>query len=490
LTTRTPALIAAALLLAASAGRAEDKKENDIRRSVVRITATQRYPNLLKPWMKLNPHEVSGSGVVIDGQRILTNAHLVSYASQIYVEPYHSSDKLAATVERIAPDIDLALLKVDDATFWKDRRPVQKARELPEGKDAISIYGYPIGDSSLAVTRGTVARILYAPLASEYGLHIQIDGAVNPGNSGGPALVKDRMIGVIVAASTEGQNIGYAISNEEIDEFLRRPQGKEAGKPYLQDDLQLLLNDALRSRLRLDRSVRGILVRAPALTDPAYPLRKGDVITRVGPYAIDNDGMVHVRDNLSLAFPYAVNKVTRDGRVPVTLLRQGKEQKLAVPVVRSRRTLLKRLDGKYPSYAVYGPLVFSPATSSFLRGMDGQFSEGSPLMSRWNDDVARAGEELVVVTCMLPHRLAKGYSDPTGQVVKQVNGTRIHNLRHLVETLSECSDAYVEIEFHEKHVETLVFDRKQVLAAMEDILSDNNIGKPCSDDVRAAWKKD
>ncbi len=43
------------------------------------------------------------------------------YAKQIYVEPYQSSDKLAATVERQAPDIDLALLKVEDAAFWKNR---------------------------------------------------------------------------------------------------------------------------------------------------------------------------------------------------------------------------------------------------------------------------------------------------------------------------------------------------------------------------------
>jgi S1-C subfamily serine protease len=483
----TTALIVSALLLAAGACRADSKTESDIRRSVVRISASQRYPNLLKPWMKDNPREVAGTGVVLDGQRILTNAHLVTYAKQIYVEPYQSSDKLAATVERLAPGIDLAVLKVEDKTFWKNRPPLPEAAGLPEGKDAVSVYGYPVGGTSLAVTRGTVARISYGPYAAEFGLQIQIDAAVNPGNSGGPALVKDRMIGVVVGASTEGQNIGYLIPNEEIDRFLK---GSSGGKPRIMDELQPLQNDALRRRLKLDRSIRGLLVRAPASSDPSYPLKKGDVLTRIGNYDVDNDGMVRVQENLRLEFPYVVPRAARGDRVPVTLLRQGRRQVIDLPVVRQRRLLMRRLDGNYPSYFVYGPLVFSPASSSLARVFASLAPGGSPLLSRVNDEVAFDGEELVVVTALLPHRLGKGYGDPSGQVVKQVNGTRIRNLRHLVETLRKVTDAYVEFEFHEKYVEALVFDRKEVLAAMDDILSDNNIGQPCSADLRTAGQAD
>jgi hypothetical protein len=93
---------------------------------------------------------------------------------------------------------------------------------------------------------------------------------------------------------------------------------------------------------------------------------------------------------------------------------------------------MRPLDGAYPPYFVYGPLVFSPASASLARVMEPQTLEGSPLLARWNNEVAFDGEELVVVTTMLPHKLGKGYGDPTGQVVRQVNGTRIRNLRHLV----------------------------------------------------------
>ena len=54
--------------------------------SVVKIFSTSRYPDLNKPWMKQAPSESSGSGVVIEGKRILTNSHVVRYAGRIEVQ--------------------------------------------------------------------------------------------------------------------------------------------------------------------------------------------------------------------------------------------------------------------------------------------------------------------------------------------------------------------------------------------------------------------
>src|SRR3990172_690433 len=74
------------------------RAETDIRESVVKVFGTVRAPDLARPWSKQSPKEITGSGAVIDGHRILTNAHVVLYASQIFVRPYESSDKLPATV--------------------------------------------------------------------------------------------------------------------------------------------------------------------------------------------------------------------------------------------------------------------------------------------------------------------------------------------------------------------------------------------------------
>src|SRR5476649_385966 len=54
--------------------------------SVVKVFSTMRFPDLVKPWAKQAPVEASGSGVVIEGHRILTNAHVVLYATQVQVQ--------------------------------------------------------------------------------------------------------------------------------------------------------------------------------------------------------------------------------------------------------------------------------------------------------------------------------------------------------------------------------------------------------------------
>ena len=52
-----------------------------------------RLPDPFKPWTKQAPSEVTASGVVIEGKRILTNAHVVLYASQVQVQANAAGDK-------------------------------------------------------------------------------------------------------------------------------------------------------------------------------------------------------------------------------------------------------------------------------------------------------------------------------------------------------------------------------------------------------------
>ena len=71
---------------------------HDAESAVVKVFSTLRHPDLAKPWTKQAPGEVTGSGVVIEGHRILTNAHVVSYASQVQVQGNQAGDKVFATV--------------------------------------------------------------------------------------------------------------------------------------------------------------------------------------------------------------------------------------------------------------------------------------------------------------------------------------------------------------------------------------------------------
>ena len=82
---------------------------------------------------------------MIEGKRVLTNAHVVTYASQIFVETSESGDKHVATVESIGPGIDLAVLKLEDESFFDERPPIPRGHDLPAVKDAVLVYGFPQG---------------------------------------------------------------------------------------------------------------------------------------------------------------------------------------------------------------------------------------------------------------------------------------------------------------------------------------------------------
>src|SRR5215469_4603261 len=102
--------------------------------SIVKITSVLRLPNPVRPWTKQNPMEVGGTGVVIDGKRILTVAHLVTYAEEIYIQPGQGGDRVEAKVAAMAPGIDLAVLTIDPAEgeFFARRSPLPRAAGLPE----------------------------------------------------------------------------------------------------------------------------------------------------------------------------------------------------------------------------------------------------------------------------------------------------------------------------------------------------------------------
>jgi S1-C subfamily serine protease len=468
--------------------------------SVVKVFATMRHPDLTKPWTKQGPVDVTGSGVVIDGNRILTNAHVVLYATQVQVQATAAGDKVAATVVAVAPGIDLAVLQLDDASFFNTHPAIKRASELPQIKDTVLAYGFPTGGTSLSITKGIVSRIEFVPYNFPVsGLRIQVDAAINPGNSGGPAIAGDKMIGLVFSkiVGAETQSIGYIIPNEEVDLFLKGVAGGHYdGKPAMYDDLQTLENPALRDYLKLDKTVEGMIVHRPYKSDDSYPLKEWDVITRIGDTPIDNQGMVKLPHDLRVSFNYLIQKDAKDGSLPLTVVRAGKSLKVQLPVANERPTLATDLRGTYPPYFIYGPMVFSKVTWQLLGAVENNAGMlrtlgfvKSPLVTRAFDPPDAELEELVVVSSpFFPHKLSTGYSSPAGSVVYSINGTRIRSLAHLVTVLRDLKDPFVTIEFDQKGGEALVFPRAAMVAATDEILNDNGVRAQGSPDTLAIWQ--
>jgi hypothetical protein len=365
---------------------------------------------------------------------------------------------------------------------------------LPEPKSHISVYGYPTGGDDLSITDGIVSRIEFSQFYySTWGVSIQIDAALNPGNSGGPAVENGKIVGLVFSKIEEAENIGYLIPPEEIRRFLDDVRdGSYAGSPQLFDEFQTAENEKLRTYLKLPSDVTGLIVTRPYRDSAEYPLKKWDVITHIGPHAIDNQGYADVRAGLRMRAGYYVPRVAENGEVELAILRDGQKKVVTVPVSPNRDMLVPSLESKYPEYFVYGPMVFTAASQEYVRelGEDWLVSlafRESPLLRRLYDKPAEEGEQLVVIASeMFPSPIIRGYDNQGVSVVGKVNGTKVKNLRHLSEMLRDSKDEYLRFEMADRN-ETLVFSRSELEAATEQILADEGIRNRASESLRNVW---
>jgi PDZ domain-containing protein len=282
-----------------------------------------------------------------------------------------------------------------------------------------------------------------------------------------------------------------------VDLFLKDiADGHYHGKPAMYDDLQTLENPALREYLKLDKSVEGMIVHRPYKETADYPLKEWDVITHIGDVPIDNQGMIKLDKDLRVHFAYEVQHVAKNGVLPLTLVRSGKVVKVALPVSAERPTLIGDLRGNYPSYFIYGPMVFSTATWQLVSSLENNPGTlralgfvKSPLITRALDPPDEEQQELVVVSSpFFPNKLVNGYSSPAGSVVSSVNGTHIKSLAHLVALLRDLKDPFVTFEFEQKGGEGIVFSRTAIVASTDEILTDNGVRAQGSADMLAIWQ--
>lgn len=161
-----------------------------------------------------------GSGFYVAEDMVMTNYHVVE-GTKVPVLRNYDGIEMTGTVVAHDVRLDLALIKVSKrgipATFYTDT-------EIPLGSQ-IDLIGHPRG-FDFTITRGVVSAVRHA--RSAYGnlgkpvLYVQSDVASNPGNSGGPAFVGDKVVAVCDWGRTDSQNITFFIHYSEVMEFMRK----------------------------------------------------------------------------------------------------------------------------------------------------------------------------------------------------------------------------------------------------------------------------
>ena len=76
-------------------------------------------PNWFMPWQTKQQRESTGSGFIVEGNRIITNAHCVADQAHVMVRKHGDPKKYSAKVVAVGHECDLALLTTDSEEFWE-----------------------------------------------------------------------------------------------------------------------------------------------------------------------------------------------------------------------------------------------------------------------------------------------------------------------------------------------------------------------------------
>lgn len=425
----------------------------DLLDAVVDIQVVTAHYDYGSPWQSSSQYQLRGSGFLIEGNYILTNAHVVQGYLSIEVKAQNGRVSYAEVVA-ISHAGDLALLQLETPSILSGVEPLRIRDHMVEMNEKITIVGFPMIGETLCVTEGRVIQTevsYYVHTFSELLVH-RVDGRAFEGNSGGPVLAGEEVVGILHQGSQEVQDI---IPVPIIQHFLEEVRGgRVEGFPMFSCQFlsfyQSVRNPALRAYYGLNSSEDGILVRyIPEnhfLYEEIFP---GDIILSIDGYKIAQDQMVKLKSGLKVNFRYLIAQKFYGEDLELVVLRDGVRLSLKVYIDPSKKgeplILRDRLD-RPPTYYMHGGLVFQPIDSQFKIDFD-SFDYSDRLDYYFYSGKVEGGRsEVIVITKILPDPVNEGYiCHPDIGIVSKINDRDICKMADVIEAFETNEENYHRI---------------------------------------------
>ncbi len=363
-----------------------------------------------------------GSGVIVrqDGL-IISNKHVVGDNTEIKVV---LGDKREFEADVVLTDqhSDLAVIRL---------RGLPKGETLPylelddsdqlEVGDIVLAIGNPFGVGQ-TVTSGIVSALARTNVnVADYQYFIQTDAAINPGNSGGALVdMQGKVVGINTAIFTQSggsQGIGFATPSNMVKVVMNAAtHGGKIVRPWLGLSSQDVTQEIADS-LGLKRPM-GVLVKSVYKDSAAARggIKVGDVIAII-------DGK-EIEDNKSLRFRIATYQIGQ--KAQFRIIRDGEEKMLSVEMLRPQENPPRdetKLEG-----------------NNFLSGL--VVSNLSPALA---DELDIRQYEGVIVTGVWGNSPAKRIGMGTGDIILEVNGTKIESVKQLKKILSKIEGSNLQV---------------------------------------------
>lgn len=372
--------------------------QNQVKDTVVQVFSHIIAIDLLVPFKTPNEYSARGTAFFISGDGYLvTNAHVVEQATAYIQIPSLGKRLFKVTIISIAPERDIALLKLenDDLAFIKKALGAIPYLQLGDSdsvhrSDEVLALGYPLGQESLKSTTGVV---------SGWEQHfIQTSAPINPGNSGGPLLnMQGEVVGINSSGITEAQNVGYAIPINDLKLILPNLYNTPILKKPFLGILSINATDSMTDYLG-NPQPGGCYVVEVIKDSPLYKagVQSGDMIYQINGQAIDIYGEMNVawsEDKVSL-IDY-VGRLVLGQDVHMVIYRHGERKEVTVNFERSDDLPVRHIYPGYEDidYQVFGGMIVMQLTMNHIKLLGDQ----APWLKIYYD-LKKQTEPVLVIT--------------------------------------------------------------------------------------------
>ncbi len=448
--------------------------------ALVKVNCTAQAYNPHIPWQKQSPGERRGLGVVLPQNRILVTANMVADATYIELELPESLQKIPAKVIAVDYEANVALLGAGVASKEKDFFSTLKPMEIDTSAR--------IGETLNVWQSGRVGNLIVTPLrvskvvTQRYFVEnasfivYEADGIIRTeGNSFTLPVVKGgKLAGLLLRYDSKNQT-ATVLPGPIIEHFLKdTADGKYEGFPSLGAEFQATLDEQFREYLGLKNDGMGMFVSGVSKDATAEKLgvKKGDIILTINGHAVDSRGDYQDPQYGALSISHIVRGRAFVGdKIEMKILRDHKEVMLS-------GTLTRKEPGDYlvppyrfdrgPNYLMVGGLLFQELSHTYLDAF-GEDQRSGPILrlariADHSDEYEKEGRKRIVfLSAVIPTPSTQGYERMGGQIINQVNGKKINDLKDLDSAFKEPKNGIHTIELADfpklLHIDAIAAER-------------------------------
>lgn len=412
-------------------------------RHVVALAVTYQGWNQDRPWSKTRPGVRNIMAVVVEGPRLLTTAQMIEDATFIQADKFGRASGAHPRIDFVDREANLALLAVDDPSFFSDLAPVRLADQTPSEGTLRSVRWR---NQQLESAASRVKRILVEGAFLGHVEHpfLTVQTDLDAGGWAEPVFLDGRLVGI--TASQEEQR-ARIIPVEILAPFLQRARlpGPYRSFPVFGALWQLNTDPAVTTWLGQTGEPRGALIRqVPWGSSGCGVLKPWDILLSIDGRVIDAEGFfAHPRFG-QLRFPaiFGTDRVAGD-TVPIQVLREGRvtDLKMTLRDYPVTQGLIPTRGGpEPPPYLIAGGLVFRELTVEYLQTWGRDWPSEAPLrlLGRFNTErYAQTPERrrIILMKGVLPSPYTTGYHGLEDLVVETVNSVAVDSIAEVDEAL-------------------------------------------------------